>query len=71
MRLRTASERYSASLEPGTYLVCVGRSCIDTAVTADAPTTVNIKLRYGPTSFFVIDENSGKFVEDFGIELER
>jgi hypothetical protein len=38
-------------------------------VVADAVTTVNIKKRYGPTSFFIIDPASGKFAEQLGFEL--
>lgn len=64
-----ASRRYSAPLEPGEYLVCVHTNCIDVRVATGAVTTVNVKLRYGPASFFVVDAFAGGFVEDFGFDV--
>jgi hypothetical protein len=63
-----ASERYNASLEPGSYLVCVTRRCVSVNVVAETVTTVNVKQRYGPSSFFIVDPASGKFMEQFGFE---
>jgi hypothetical protein len=63
-----ASGRYNQSLSPGSFLVCVARRCVSVSVVADAVTTVNIKQRYGPTSFFLVDPASGKFTEQFGFE---
>jgi hypothetical protein len=63
-----ADERYHLNLDPGAYLVCVTLRCIGVTVVADTVTTINIKLRYGPTSFFVIDSASNRFTEQFGLE---
>ena len=63
-----AFERYHLKLDPGAYLVCVTLHCIGVTVAADTLTTVNIKLRYGPTSFFIIDSASNRFTEQFGFE---
>jgi hypothetical protein len=38
-------------------------------VAADATTTVNVKRRDGPTSFFVVDPESRALVEDYGLDV--
>ena len=63
-----ASTRYNVNLEPATYLVCVTRQCLSVRVVDDAVTTVNVKQRFGPTSFFVVETASNKFEEQFGFE---
>ena len=32
-------------------------------------TTVNVKLRYGPPGFFVVDAETGSLAEDFGFDV--
>lgn len=63
-----ASARYNAPLDPGAYLVCVARQCLSVRVMDGAVTTVNIKQRFGPTSFFVVDPASNQLHEQFGFE---
>jgi hypothetical protein len=63
-----ASARYNMDLDPRSYLVCVTHRCLSVRVVDDAVTTVNIKQRFGPTSFFVVDPTSSKFTEQFGFE---
>jgi len=61
--------RFFAPLEPGSYLVCSVPNCINVTVAADTTTTVNVKLRNGPTSFFVVDPESRALVEDYGLDV--
>lgn len=47
---------YSSPLEPGNYLVCEGpEPCVSFQLRDGDLVTVNVKHRYGPTSFFVFD----------------
>jgi hypothetical protein len=61
--------RFYAPLAPGQYLVCATPNCVNVTVPADTTTTVNIKHRNGPTSFFVVDPRSRSLVEDYGIAV--
>lgn len=61
--------RFHALLQPGQYLVCSAPNCINVSVAADATTTVNVKRRDGPTSFFVVDPQSRALEEDFGLDV--
>lgn len=47
------SGRYRLELDPAAYLICVRPECVAVDITAGATTTLNIKLREGPPSFFV------------------
>lgn len=64
-----ANEQYRLALEAGRYLLCVDTSCVNVAVASET-VTVNIKRRFGPTSFFVVEPDSGRFIENYGIRLD-
>jgi hypothetical protein len=64
-----ASHRYTAPLDPGDYLACVHDRCVSVSVVDGAVTTVNIKLVYGPTTFFVADADTGSIVQDLGLDV--
>ncbi len=61
-----ASKRFRIELPAGDYLLCHRDQCVNLVVTDGALTTANVKLRKGPTSFFVVDA-SGNFTEQFGL----
>jgi hypothetical protein len=69
VRASVGDGRFHAPLAPGQYLVCAAPNCINVAVAADTTTTVNVKRRDGPTSFFVDDPISGSLVEDYGLDI--
>jgi len=69
VRASARAGRFHALLAPGQYLVCSAPNCINVAVAADATTTVNVKRRDGPTSFFVVDPESRALVEDYGLDV--
>jgi hypothetical protein len=62
----SACKRFRIELPEGAHLLCRDVDCVNLSVTDGALTTANVKLRKGPTSFFVIDD-SGKFTEQFGL----
>lgn len=64
----TASENYVLELAAGTYLFCVRPNCAVVRVTAGV-TTVNVKRREGPPSFFVAEPPASNPVETFGVEI--
>ena len=56
-----ANEHYQLQLAPADYLLCVApgnQPCAALSVSSGAATTVNVKLRYGPTSLRVFDGGS-------------
>lgn len=63
------AQQYQQELSPGTYLVCTWSSCANVEVTAGHTSTVNVKLRNGRTSFFVLDAKHTELVEDFGLDV--
>jgi hypothetical protein len=69
VRASVREGRFYAPLAPGRYLVCSAPNCINVTVAADTTTTVNVKLRNGPTSFFVVDPASRALVEDYGLDV--
>jgi hypothetical protein len=69
LRVNAPGGSFYAALAPGQYLVCAAPNCINVAVTADATSTVNVKRRNGPTSFFVVDAQSQRLEEDYGLDV--
>jgi hypothetical protein len=63
-----AAADYSFPLDPGSYLFCVRPNCAEVHVTSGA-TTVHVKLREGPPSFFIAEPPESKPVETFGFEV--
>jgi hypothetical protein len=63
-----ALEAYARELDAGHYLLCEHMSCIGVTVSEGERLTVNLKRRYGPTSFFV---SASGFDEDFGIDVSE
>lgn len=50
-----ANGHYALPLDPGSYLACADRYCVNIEVYKDRTTTLNIKLIYGPTQFTTAD----------------
>ena len=53
-----ADSRYSQSLDPGNYLMCVRPYCINVVVVQSKVTTVHVRQIFGPTRFIVFDSAS-------------
>lgn len=43
------------ALDPGLYLACASRYCVNIAVSQGQMTTLNVRLLYGPTQFIIAD----------------
>jgi hypothetical protein len=69
VRASASDGRFFATLAPGQYLVCSAPNCINVTVAEDTTTTVNVKRRDGPTSFFVVDPESRSLEEDYGLDV--
>jgi hypothetical protein len=61
--------RYDLDLQAGPYLLCVRPNCVGLIVEAGERVTVNLKLRNGPTSFFVGHLGGGALEEDYGSDV--
>lgn len=66
----TVTGRYDKKLAPGAYLLCVRPSCVGLVIEPEETVTVNIKLRFGPTSFFVGHFGEELLEENFGLGVE-
>lgn len=64
-------ESYEQALFTGSYLLSKGTGCVGIHVTEGKRLTVNIKLRYCPTSFFVGGAQGENFEEDFGFDVSE
>lgn len=64
-----ASGHYRVTLAAGSYLFCNMDSCINVQVVEGATSTVNVKQRYGPTSFFHSVSGSAQLTEDYGFSV--
>ena len=62
-----ADANYSAALDPGYYVVCqTDEPCVAFQLRDGDLITINVKLRYGPPSFFVFDAKGKRQDEIFG-----
>jgi hypothetical protein len=64
-----ANQHYRAAAASGKYLLCVLSNCINIALSGNETATVNIKLRNGPTSFFLRKAGSTQLTEDYGFAV--